>query len=242
LDSVVFDSADPSRLARWWSETLGWSVSFEDEEEVDVAAPVGLAGLREVPTLIFVPVDDAKSVKNRLHLDLASESSDDQEATVARLVARGARPVDIGQRGVPWVVLADPEDNEFCVLEPRDRYRGTGSLASIVLNAVEPEQLAGFWEKASGWTLVDRQPGGVSLRRPSGAPPDFDVVRAEEPHVVKNRVHLDVAPLTADGRDAEVKRLLEAGAGPADVGQGAKVTWVVLADPEGNEFCVLRGH
>jgi hypothetical protein len=80
----------------------------------------------------------------------------------------------------------------------------------------------------------------VSLHRPEGRPPDIDFVPAAEAKTVKNRLHLDVAPRPEDSRDAEVNRLLVLGARHVDVGQGPEVSWVVLADPEGNEFCVLR--
>ena len=69
---------------------------------------------------MFVPVPESKELKNRLHLDLAPRADEDHAAAVIRLVELGARLVDIGQREVPWIVLADPEGNEFCVLTPRD--------------------------------------------------------------------------------------------------------------------------
>jgi hypothetical protein len=73
------------------------------------------------PGLVFVPVPEGKTVKNRLHIDLAPGPDDDQEAEVEKLIAKGARRADVGQRAdVSWVVLADPEGNEFCVLSPRD--------------------------------------------------------------------------------------------------------------------------
>jgi predicted enzyme related to lactoylglutathione lyase len=194
-----------------------------------------------VPALVFGPVPDVKRTKNRVHLDLASESAAAQQAIVERLVARGATHVDVGQRDVPWVVLADPEGNEFCVLEPRDRYRDTGPLAAVVLDAADPPALAEFWVAASGWVVRSRAADGlaVSLHAPHGGPPDLDLVHVPEAKTVKNRVHLDVRPYERDDQLEEVERLVELGASPVDVGQQA-VTWVVLADPEGNEFCVLR--
>jgi len=108
-EQIVVDSADPARLARWWAETLDYTIVYEDRDEVDIGA-----GKDVYPVLTFVPVGDAKVVKNRLHLDLRP---DDQDAEVERLLDRGARRVDVGQSAeVPWVVLADPEGNEFCVL------------------------------------------------------------------------------------------------------------------------------
>jgi Glyoxalase-like domain len=72
--------------------------------------------------LVFVPVTEARTGKNRVHLDLATESAEQQAAEVDRLLGLGAVHADIGQRAqgqLPWVVLADPEGSEFCVLSPR---------------------------------------------------------------------------------------------------------------------------
>ena len=105
------DAADPVALGHWWSEALGWVVVNEDPDEFEIRpAPDRLPGL------IFEPVEEGKAGKNRLHLDFRP---DDQEAEVARLLALGARHADIGQGEQPWVVLADIEGNEFCVLSSR---------------------------------------------------------------------------------------------------------------------------
>jgi hypothetical protein len=117
---------------------------------------------------------------------------------------------------------------------------GTGSLAAIVVDATNPAALADFWAEAAGWPVGYTSDAGVSLHRPRERPPDIDFVRVAAAKTGKNRVHLDVAPRLTDSRDAEVNRLLGLGARHMDVGQGPEVTWVVLADPEGNEFCVLR--
>ena len=234
LYSVVFDATDHRALAGWWSEAVGWPVAIADDDEAALTAPAG-SGLS---WLVFVPVGDPKVGKNRVHLDLASSSVEDQTATVDRLVAAGATHVDIGQGGVPWVVLADPEGNEFCVLEPRDEIPGSGFFA-IVADAVDPAALAPFWEAASGWSVVRRTERSVGLRPPGGAGLHLALVRVADPTAGKNRVHLDVAPFAGDDQQAEVDRLVALGARPADVGQGPDVTWVVLADPEANEFCIL---
>jgi predicted enzyme related to lactoylglutathione lyase len=107
-EQVVVDSEDPARLARWWAEALGYQIVSEEPDEVEIRRSTD-----ELPGLLFTPVPEAKTGKNRLHIDLRP---DDQEAEVERLVNMGARPVDIGQHDVSWVVLADPEGNEFCVL------------------------------------------------------------------------------------------------------------------------------
>jgi hypothetical protein len=236
---VVFDCADPRRLGAWWSETLGWPVADEADDEVTVCAPE--AG---TPSLTFGTTAEGRVGKNRVHLDLASRSPAHQAAIVERLRARGATPADIGQSGVPWVVLADPEANELCVLEPRAEYGGAsaGPLAAVVMDARAPRSLARFWAAASGWEIDGRVDADEAVRlvRPGGDPPFLELVAAADAKVVKNRVHLDVAPFATDERDREVTRLLALGARPVDIGQGPEVTWVVLADPEGNEFCVLR--
>ncbi|MDT7538152.1 MAG: hypothetical protein QOI82_1737 [Actinomycetota bacterium] len=112
--SVCFDAHDGAAQARFWAEVLGWRITFEDADEVVLEPPVGSPEEGVVPDLLFLTVPDTKTVKNRLHIDLRPE---DQEAEVRRIEALGARRVDIGQGpDVTWVVLADPEGNEFCVL------------------------------------------------------------------------------------------------------------------------------
>lgn len=104
---VCIDAHDTGALAAWWSQVLGWPVEpTEDEGDWRLRAPVG-------PDLMFLPVPEAKTVKNRIHFDF---TPDDQQAEVDRLIALGARRIDIGQGEQNWVVLADPEGNEFCVL------------------------------------------------------------------------------------------------------------------------------
>jgi hypothetical protein len=235
LDSIVFDAADHVALARWWGDALGWPMEVDEEGDGIVTAPEGTA----LTDLVFCAVDDPKVAKNRVHLDLASSSLEEQAATVERLVAAGARRVDVGQGDVPWVVLVDPEGNELCVLDPRPIFARFGSLAAVVVDAADPDGLAPFWEAASGFSVALRTDHFVGLRPPGDAGPGLALVRVDDPKVVKDRVHLDVRPSAGDDQQAEVDRLLALGARPADVGQSGDETWVVLADPEGHEFCVL---
>lgn len=110
-EQLIIDTANPVDLGRWWTEALGWTVFNDDPAEFEIRlAP------NRVPGLVFALVTDAKTVKNRLHLDLRP---DDHDAEVARLLDLGARRVDVGQNNESWVVLADPEGNEFCVLSSR---------------------------------------------------------------------------------------------------------------------------
>ena len=112
FDTLAIDAHDPEALARWWAELLGWTVEVEEPDEVAVVPPEG----EKASELLFLKVPEGKAVKNRLHLDLRP---DDQAAEVARAEAMGARRVDIGQGDVSWVVLADPEGNEFCILRAK---------------------------------------------------------------------------------------------------------------------------
>ncbi|HEX6351933.1 VOC family protein [Actinophytocola sp.] len=235
LCNVVVDAADPTRLAKFWVDFLDWQVSHADADEVDVTAPPD-DGWRF--DLVFVPVADPKTTKNRVHLDVASASPDHQVAQVAHALSLGATRADIGQRNVPWVVLADPEGNEFCVLDPRPEYAMTGAMAAVVVDALDPLRMAEFWSAASGWPVLETTEWTASLRSPDSRGPWLEFIRTEHPHTVKNRVHLDVRPYADDDQWAEVTRLLQLGASKADIGQGS-VPWEVMADPEGNEFCVL---
>ena len=240
LYSVVFDAADPSALARFWATATGWPITYEEPDEVVVEPPEDETGTPTEPglPLVFGATDDPKLVKNRVHLDLNSRTADEQAELVERARRAGATPVDIGQGAVPWVVLADPEGNEFCVLDPRDDYADAGAVAAVILDTPDPGALAPFWTAAAGWTAEQQADGDVRLTRPGGIGPRLELLRVDDPKVAKNRVHLDVAPFARDDQVVEVDRLRAAGATDADVGQGEQ-NWVVLADPAGNELCVL---
>ncbi|MBO4252801.1 VOC family protein [Streptomyces griseorubiginosus] len=111
-EQVIVDAADPVALGRWWTEALGWVVVNDAADEFEIRPEKD-----RLPGLLFVPVPEAKTVKNRLHLDFRP---DDRDAEVTRLLALGARHADVGQSGdESWVVLVDPEGNEFCVLGSR---------------------------------------------------------------------------------------------------------------------------
>ncbi len=110
-EQVNIDAGDPAGLGRWWAGALGWVVVDDSPEEFEIRpAPDRLPGL------LFVRVPEHKSVKNRLHLDFRP---DDQAAEVDRLLGLGATRADVGQGDPPWVVLRDPEGNEFCVLSAK---------------------------------------------------------------------------------------------------------------------------
>ncbi len=118
IENFSIDSTSPAETAQFWAEALGWRIVLdegdESGDEVALQPPVGSPEAGVLPDILFLRVPGTKAVKNRLHLDLRP---DDQAAEVTRLETLGARRVDIGQgTGVTWVVMADPEGNEFCVL------------------------------------------------------------------------------------------------------------------------------
>jgi hypothetical protein len=112
--NISIDCNDPATLARWWAELLGWRITFEEADEVALEPPADSPEDGVSPDILFLRVPEPKSEKDRLHLDLRP---DDQAAEVARAESLGARRVDVGQSEEDtWVVLADPEGNEFCIL------------------------------------------------------------------------------------------------------------------------------
>jgi hypothetical protein len=238
LVQIAINARDNSAIGQFWAEALGWGVDSEEPGVTNVE-PVGFAYPDPAAVCIDVlAVPEPKAVKNRVHLDLATTTAAHQADLVARLQALGATPADVGQGDVPWTVLADPEGNEFCVLEPRPVYLDTGPIAAVAVDCLDPRAMARFWGDAMDWTLHEVTGDFARLRSAKGVGPYLEFLRTPDLKAVKNRIHLDLAPYPHDDQAAEVARLLALGATPADVGQG-DVPWTVLADPEGNEFCVL---
>ncbi len=235
LVALCFDANDPRRLARFWAEALRWDVAADTGEVVSLAPTDGTRF-----TIDFAAVPEPKAARqNRLHLDLTTTSLDDQAATVERLLQLGGRHIDIGQHpDEGHVVLADPEGNEFCVVEPTNSFLGDCPRLGAV-NCDGTRKTGYFWSEALGWPLVWDQDEETAIRAPDLTGPKITWSGPPlMPKPAKNRLHLDIAP-TADGdQQAEVDRLLALGARQIDIGQG-DVDWVVMADPDDNEFCVL---
>ncbi|MFF9623681.1 VOC family protein [Streptomyces griseosporeus] len=236
---VNIKAVDHWAVGRFWAEALGWTAY-----RPGVTTYVGPGGGFVWPDPVVVgintvPVPEPKSeAKNRVHLDLATTSAAHQAELVARLEALGAVPVDVGQGDVPWTVLADPEGNEFCVLEPRDVYRDTGPIAAVVVDCADPRAMARFWGEAIDWTVREVTDESAVLRSARDAGPYLEFLRVPGGQAVPGRVHLDLLPYPGDDKEAEVARLRALGAADLDLGQG-DVPWTCLVDPEGHEFCVL---
>ena len=119
ISELVLDAEDPGRLAAFWCDVLGYvELGREDDGSIEIGPPgVGFGGAQ--PTLVFNPHRGPERGKLPLHIDV-NATDRDQDAELARLLALGAVPVDVGQSGEEsWHVLADPEGNEFCLLRRR---------------------------------------------------------------------------------------------------------------------------
>jgi hypothetical protein len=239
LVQIAMNARDDSALGQFWAEALGWGVSSE-EPGVTSLEPLGFTYPDPVAVCIdILAVPEPKTVKNRVHIDLATTSAAHQAELVARLRDLGATPADVGQGDVRWTVLADPEGNEFCVLEPRPVYQDTGLIAAVVVDCSDPRAMARFWGEAMDWTVHEVTDQYSALRSAASVGPYLEFLRVPDVKIVKNRTHLDLRPYPGDDQAAEVARLRALGATDIDVGQGDDVSWTCLADPEGNEFDVL---
>ncbi|MGN6605464.1 MAG: VOC family protein [Jatrophihabitans sp.] len=233
LENIVLDAVDPQRLGRFWEAALGGERLSDGPEgfETRIGPPGG-----PVLDLCFQPVPAPPTDPLRLHLDLRGGS--EQAAVVARLVALGARPLDIGQGEVPWVVLGDPEGNPCCVLEHRAEYAATGPLAAVPLDSADPARDAEFWAWLTGWVAVTSSEL-AALQHPSLRGPllEFLPERASK-GAAKNRLHLDVRLETGDDMDAVAAGIGARGGRELHFDWG-DLPWRHFADPSGNELCVL---
>jgi predicted enzyme related to lactoylglutathione lyase len=242
LHALCFDAQDPARLARFWAGVLGWEAADE---------PLG--GVALLPAddtgfgLRFQPGQHPKTGLNPMHFDLTSTSRADQQRTVTRALELGGRHIDVGQRPEEGhVVLADPEGNEFCVIEPGNQFLAECGFIGAL--ACDGSQAVGyFWSAALGWPLVWDQDQETAIRSPHGGPKITWGGPPLKPKAGRNRVHFDLAAPAGGDQDAEIDRLVALGAARADIGQshigegyvGAGYAgWIVMTDPDGNEFCV----
>ena len=226
---------DDSALGGFWAEALGWRLSSEGPGVTNLE-PEGFVYPDPVAVCIdLVASAEPKTVKNRVHVDLAATSAAHQAELVARLRDLGATPADIGQGDVPWTVMADPEGNEFCVLD--SQYQDTGPIAAVVVDCADLGAMARFWGRAIDWTMQTITDHSLVLRSGAGVGPYLRFVSTPDVKTGWNRVHLDLRPYPGVDYEAEEARLHTLGATTIDI--GSDVSWKVLADPEGSEFCLL---
>ncbi|WP_246843381.1 VOC family protein [Allokutzneria sp. NRRL B-24872] len=152
----------------------------------------------------FTAAPNPETVNGRVHLDLATTSAEHQAELVARLKELGATDADIGQGDVPWTVLADPEGNRFCVLEPRAVYQDTGPIAAVVVNCADPRAMAEFWGPATEWAVHEVDDDFARLRAEEG--PYLEFLRTPDVDSLRNHIHLDFVP-HPHGHEADVLRL-----------------------------------
>ncbi len=234
--ALCVDASDPARLAHFWAEMLG--VRIEDVVD-DAHGAIALATHDEVGFAItFRSSVTPKTAKNSRHFDLTSASLADQHSRVERAIALGARHIDVGQRPEEGhVVLADPESNEFCVIEPDNAFlAGCGVLGAL---ACDGSQAVGyFWSEALHWPLVGDQNRETAVRSPRGGPKITWGGEEVSPQVSPQRLHFDIAVADATDPNSEIDRLCGLGAiRLAEVHPRSRA--VAMVDPDGNEFCVL---
>jgi len=236
LVQINMKARDDSALGGFWAAALGWAVSSE-EPGVTNLEPEGFVYPDPVAVCIdLVTSAEPKTGKNRVHIDLATTSAAHQAELVARLTELGATPADVGQGDVAWTVMADPEGNEFCVLD--SLYEDTGPIATVVVDCADPRAMASFWGQATDWIVHKVTDHSAVLRSAKGVGPYLQFLRTPDVKTGWNRVHLDVRPYPGDDAAAEAARLERLGATAIDLGRG-DIPWRVFADPEGNEFCLL---
>ena len=202
LENLAVDAHDPVRLGRFWEALLGGSTLTDEPGlfESRLTVPDGL-----VLDLCFSRVPEPVLPDPRLHLDISGGAH--QAEVVRRALQLGARHLDIGQRDVPWVVLADPEGNPFCVMESRPEYETSGPMAALPLDSADPALDAAFWAELSGWQPVPSA-APAALRHPSGRGPLLELCPEPAPKSegVKNRLHLDIRLEADDGSHGGTQR------------------------------------
>ncbi len=224
--ALCLDAHDPVRLAAFWAAVLGRDVTEDDRGAL-------LSGSETQVGLRFTSSRSEKVGPNRVHLHLTSAVEVDQQKTVDAALTLGARHLDVGQ--LPdegHVVLADPEGNEFCVIEAGNSYlAGTGFLGELACDGSRPVGL--FWAQALGWPLVWDENEETAVQSPLGGTKVAWGGPPQAPKHGRNRQRFEIA---AGDPAAEVGRLVALGATRlGDAGDGA----VELADPDGNEFTLL---
>jgi catechol 2,3-dioxygenase-like lactoylglutathione lyase family enzyme len=234
LVALAFDAVAPEELARFWAEALGWEIGRREAGTVELV-PTDVTSFG----LLFRPGPE-KVGQNRIHFDLTTSSEDDQRRTVTDLVAIGGRHLDIGQSPEePHVVLADPEGNELCIIEPWNRFlAGCPRLGAV--NCDGTHALGCFYRDALGWPLVWDQDEETAIQAPDGTGPKITWSGPPlMPKVGKERLHIHLAPTSGTSVQAALDHLVALGATRGDGVHGCPGA-IALADVDGNELCLLE--
>ncbi len=235
LVAVAITAAAPTELATFWARALRWDLAESDVSGIELV-PTDATSFR----LAFRPGAGEKLAQNRIHFDLTTTSLDDQNDTVAELVAIGGAHVDIGQDPTEThIVLADPEGNELCVIEPGNRFLASCPRLGAV-NCDGTHALGCFWSDALGWPLVWDQDEETAIQAPDGTGPKITWSGPPlMPKVGEERFHFHVAPGAGVSGQAALDHLLALGATHPDSSASCPGT-ITLADVDGNEFCLLK--
>ena len=236
LENLVFDAVEPTRLGRFWEAAVGGERLTDEPAGFETRLTIEGGPVLD---LCFQRVPEKTSEQPRLHVDLSGGAHQVDE--VARLLNLGARPLDLGQLSVPWVVLADPEENPCCVIEDRAVYANSGPIAAIPLDSADPDRDAAFWSWLTGWSDV---PGVAprSLRHRSLRGPLLELCHERAPKgPAKNRLHLDIRLEAGDDADQVAAGITERGGRELCPGWG-ELPWRHFADPSGNDFCLLAAR
>jgi hypothetical protein len=227
LLAVTFEAHDPARPAEFWATLLGRDV-IENAAGALVPGDDGQLGLR------FVRGRAGQLGANGMHLHLTSADLDEQQHTVAMALKLGGRHLNVGQRPEEeHVVLADPAGYALCVIEPGNAYlAGCGFLGELTCDGTRAVGL--FWSRALGWPLVWDQDEETAIQSPRGGTKVAWSGSPVTPKKEPNQQRFELVPAAGD-QQAAVDDLISLGATRLEVADDGAV---MLADPDGNEFCV----
>ena len=234
LVALSIDALAPRELARFWARALRWNVMDADGGGATLQ-PNDATGF----DVVFRPFATAKVGQNRIHFDLTTTSIDDQHDTVAELLAMGGSHIDIGQDpNDTHVVLADPEGNEFCIIEPHNDFLLSCPRLGAV-NCDGTRALGYFFSDSLGWPLVWDQHEETAIQAPDGTGPKITWSGPPlMPRPSKERFHFHVAPESGTSVEAALDHLLALGATRLEAGDACPGA-IMLADVDGNEFCLV---